>query len=114
MRKKEGDKYSLILDAATRVFCKVGFDRAQVATIAADGGVATGSVYLYFRSKEEILDRIFDPFFSTKDIGKGTGLGLAISYGIVQDHGGDIVVRSVPGHGATFAFSLPEREEGNV
>ncbi|MEM9458273.1 MAG: ATP-binding protein [Myxococcota bacterium] len=56
---------------------------------------------------EEIQARIFDPFFSTKEIGKGTGLGLAISYGIVQDHGGDIVVQSTPGHGATFIVTLP-------
>lgn len=60
MRKKEGDKHSLILDAATRVFCKVGFERAQVATIAVESGIATGSVYLYFRSKEEVLDRVFE------------------------------------------------------
>ncbi len=56
---------------------------------------------------EEIQARIFDPFFSTKEIGKGTGLGLAISYGIVQDHGGDIVVESAPGKGATFTVTLP-------
>ncbi len=58
---------------------------------------------------DEVLPRIFDPFFSTKEIGKGTGLGLAISYGIVQDHGGDIVVESRAGEGARFTVILPVR-----
>ncbi|MEX1364860.1 MAG: ATP-binding protein [Nannocystaceae bacterium] len=60
---------------------------------------------------QEIQARIFDPFFSTKEIGKGTGLGLAISYGIVQDHGGIITVQSTPGHGATFVVTLPASGE---
>jgi two-component system NtrC family sensor kinase len=55
----------------------------------------------------EHLDRIFDPFFSTKEEGKGVGLGLAVVYGIVESHGGRIDVRSVVGQGTTFEVALP-------
>jgi signal transduction histidine kinase/CheY-like chemotaxis protein len=58
----------------------------------------------------ENLKRIFDPFFSTKPVGKGTGLGLAISYGIVQKHHGRIDVTSVVGQGTTFRVTLPVRQ----
>jgi PAS domain S-box-containing protein len=53
------------------------------------------------------LSRIYDPFFTTKEIGKGTGLGLSISYGILQEHGGTITCDSVPGQGTRFSLSLP-------
>jgi two-component system NtrC family sensor kinase len=53
------------------------------------------------------LSRIYDPFFTTKDIGKGTGLGLSITYGIVQEHGGSITCESAPGQGTRFLLSLP-------
>ncbi|MEK7833642.1 MAG: ATP-binding protein, partial [Acidobacteriota bacterium] len=53
------------------------------------------------------LARIYDPFFTTKQIGKGTGLGLAVSYGIIRDHGGHIAVESQLGEGTTFQISLP-------
>jgi PAS domain S-box-containing protein len=53
-------------------------------------------------------DKIFDPFFTTKEIGKGTGLGLSICYGIVQEHGGEILCHNnVAGQGATFIVRLP-------
>src|SRR5258708_1880785 len=56
---------------------------------------------------EKIQDRIFDPFFTDKPVGKGTGLGLAISYGIVQDHHGTIKVESQEDAGAESNIKLP-------
>jgi signal transduction histidine kinase len=54
------------------------------------------------------LGHIFEPFFTTKDIGEGTGLGLSVAYGIVQDHGGWIDVKSKVGEGSMFSVYLPK------
>ena len=56
---------------------------------------------------EKNLRRIFDPFFTSKDVGKGTGLGLSVSHGIVEAHGGLIEVLSKVGEGSTFRVLLP-------
>jgi two-component system cell cycle sensor histidine kinase/response regulator CckA len=56
---------------------------------------------------EAILDKIFDPFFSTKEVGKGTGLGLSTVYGIIKQTGGFVYVDSTLGEGATFRIFLP-------
>ena len=55
----------------------------------------------------EVLPRIYDPFFTTKEVGKGTGLGLAVVFGIVKQHRGWIECRSVVGQGACFDVYLP-------
>lgn len=59
---------------------------------------------------DDIKAKIFYPFFTTKAVGEGTGLGLAISYGIVQNHGGEILVQSRKGQGSTFRIRLPMEE----
>lgn len=54
-----------------------------------------------------IMDQIWDPFFTTKDVGKGLGLGLAVTYNIIKKHGGEIRVESAPGKGSKFMVRLP-------
>ncbi len=56
-----------------------------------------------------VLDKIFQPFFTTKPPGHGTGLGLSLSYDMIRSHGGEIKVESRDGEGATFIIDLPVR-----
>lgn len=61
---------------------------------------------------DEVLKKIFEPFYTTKEKGKGTGLGLAVSYGIIKQHNGYVHVASTPGAGTTFEILLPEAVSG--
>lgn len=60
---------------------------------------------------EDVTQRIFEPFYTTKSVGQGTGLGLAITFGIIRDHGGTIAVESEIGAGTTFTIQLPAADE---
>jgi len=62
----------------------------------------------------QIMDKIFQPFFTTKPPGQGTGLGLSLSYDIVKSHGGEFKVETGEGSFAEFIISLPVNESGNA
>lgn len=74
-------------------------DTGRVALAVTDTGIGI---------PKGIREKIFEPFYTTKEVGKGMGLGLSIIYGIVKDYGGDIKVESTEGVGSTFIQSYPE------
>jgi len=61
---------------------------------------------------EAVKKRIFDPFYTTKPVGKGTGQGLSLAYSVIKKHGGRLAVTSSPGHGAVFTIDLPDEPPG--
>jgi signal transduction histidine kinase len=79
----------------------------KIATRTSDGHVVLVVEDDGIGMNDEVLGKIFTPFFTTKDVNEGTGLGLPVVHGIVTSHGGTIAVRSSPGQGARFEIRLP-------
>jgi signal transduction histidine kinase len=81
--------------------------RLRVATNAVEGSILLTVEDTGDGMDPDVLEKIFTPFFTTKDVGQGTGLGLSVVHGIVTSHGGTIRVGSRPGRGTRFEIRLP-------
>jgi signal transduction histidine kinase len=79
----------------------------EIRTAAFNGSVEVEVTDTGVGIPQEQLTRIFDPFYTTKAVGRGTGLGLSVSYGIIKEHAGTIDVRSAPGKGTSFRLEFP-------
>ncbi len=78
-----------------------------VRSFSVDGSVQIDVTDAGTGIPEEHLERVFEPFFTSKEVGRGTGLGLSVSYGIIEKHHGTISVKSEVGRGTTFSVVLP-------
>jgi signal transduction histidine kinase len=91
-RNQTGDKYEPIVSISTE---KTG---DKVLILVKDNGNGI---------PEKVLDKIFQPFFTTKPTGQGTGLGLSLSYDIIKAHGGELKVETEEGEGSEFVIQIP-------
>ncbi len=96
-KKLQGDNYEPAVSVSTK---RIGnkTDSYRVEISVKDNGMGI---------PQKVLDKIFQPFFTTKPTGQGTGLGLSLSYDIIKAHGGEIKVETKDGEGAEFIISLP-------
>ena len=60
---------------------------------------------------EEVVSRVFEPFFTTRDVGEGTGLGMSVSYGVIEKHDGYIGIDSEIDNGSPLVITLPLRQD---
>jgi signal transduction histidine kinase/CheY-like chemotaxis protein len=98
---------NLIINAETEMTSAHGRGNLLIKTETIDGAIRISFQDDGPGIPKENLERIFEPFFSTRKAGKGTGLGLSICHGIITGHGGRIYAESEPGKGATFIVELP-------
>lgn len=87
-------------------------EKGDKGTISVKSSHRDNTIFITFSDTgagipENIIGRVFDPFYTTKAVGAGTGLGLSISFGIIKEHNGDIRIKSSAGEGTTIYISLP-------
>ena len=104
LRQAQGDRYEPTVTVTTK--------RLSLPSGGLQGGLGGGLIVIKVRDNgngipQKILDKIFQPFFTTKPTGQGTGLGLSLSYDIVKAHGGEIKVETKEGEGTEFTIQLP-------
>jgi two-component system, NtrC family, sensor kinase len=93
-----------------------GSERPMSLEVTTGHHAESGEIFLKVKDTgtgmaPDVIERITDPFFTTKRDAGGTGLGLSISHTIVKDHGGRMAFESAPGHGTTVTVYLPVKEE---
>jgi len=98
---------NLIVNAETAMKLTHGRGRLLIETEASDDTIRVSFKDDGPGIPEENLGRVFDPFFTTRDVGEGTGLGLSVCHGIIAEHNGRIYAESRLGKGATFIVELP-------
>jgi len=106
---------NLFLNVRDALKFKYGRERAEIADLNVTARLDEGLIEVQVIDnaggiKDEILDRVFEPFLTTKEVGEGVGLGLSISYGIIGDMGGTVTAANVGG-GACFTIKLPAFSE---
>ena len=103
---------NLILNSLDAILERMEFEPDLKGEIEASIMRSAGKVYAIFKDNgmgipNEIQNKIYDPFFTSKEVGKGTGLGLSVSFNLIKEHGGKIFFTTAKGHGTEFTIELP-------
>ncbi len=99
-KKEKGDSYEPIVTVATKTLKPPSGGLGVLISVKDNGNGIS----------QKVLDKIYQPFFTTKPTGQGTGLGLSLSYDIIKAHGGEIKVATTEGEGSTFIIVMQTKK----
>ena len=105
-------KRNLILNSLDAILERMEIEPDLIGQIEVNINRNSGKVYIHLINNGmgipiEIQDKIYDPFFTSKKVGKGTGLGLAVSYNLIKEHQGKVSFNTSAGVGTEFVIELP-------